>query len=565
MANKIQFKRGIKANLPILNVGEPAFTTDTNEFYIGNGSSNIEFSKQSDLNLLNTNVSNINMGLTNYISYGAKFAKTNSLKGDGITNDYTALNTLITSIGSNPTEIYFSSGTYIIGGSLTIPANIKLIFAKGAILSPSNGVTITINGCIEAGLYQIFTGSGTIAGTPNVSFIYPEWFGAVVGSDSTSAINKSIVFAGQAGGGLVVLQDGTYITSSVINIKYNNVVLIGSGNGTIISCNFATGNIFYAGRSSTSETAVENVEFRNMKIISTVTRTSGAVFYCQYAERFTFDNIWIAETGSNMYNGIFLDKFDNVLLSRILVYNCTNTGIRLNGLSDQSWGANVFLNNGSKIFNCNYGVHIAGAVGGLTIEDCDVIGNTMNIILDTTVANVKNREIFINQCFIDSAGNMGLQIGDNGVAYLQITGTWIASSGLISNGGGVDGNGINTTSNQYSDMNVVMSGCRIYNCFGSGMVINAGRWTINGCNIHTNGRGTLGGYGIYTPNIFPKILITGCQITDNGNPALGVGVQTIDGLNGFIISNNIIVNNKTAQIVDNSSTTNKIIENNLIS
>lgn len=41
MANKIQFKRGLKASLPALSVAEPAFCTDTEEFFIGNNG-NIE-------------------------------------------------------------------------------------------------------------------------------------------------------------------------------------------------------------------------------------------------------------------------------------------------------------------------------------------------------------------------------------------------------------------------------------------------------------------------------------------------------------------------------------------
>ncbi len=59
MANKIQIKRGAKANLPVLSVGEPAFTTDTKEFFIGDGSSNIEFAKQSDLDMANTKLSDL--------------------------------------------------------------------------------------------------------------------------------------------------------------------------------------------------------------------------------------------------------------------------------------------------------------------------------------------------------------------------------------------------------------------------------------------------------------------------------------------------------------------------
>lgn len=54
MSNKIQIKRGLKANLPILDSGEPGFTTDTKEFFIGDGSKNIEFAKQADLEINNT-------------------------------------------------------------------------------------------------------------------------------------------------------------------------------------------------------------------------------------------------------------------------------------------------------------------------------------------------------------------------------------------------------------------------------------------------------------------------------------------------------------------------------
>jgi len=45
MSQKIQVKRGVKANLPVLSVGEPAFTTDTNEIFVGNGTTNIGLAK----------------------------------------------------------------------------------------------------------------------------------------------------------------------------------------------------------------------------------------------------------------------------------------------------------------------------------------------------------------------------------------------------------------------------------------------------------------------------------------------------------------------------------------
>ena len=41
MANKIQFRRGLRKLLPTLSFAEPAYTSDTNEFFIGTGKGNV--------------------------------------------------------------------------------------------------------------------------------------------------------------------------------------------------------------------------------------------------------------------------------------------------------------------------------------------------------------------------------------------------------------------------------------------------------------------------------------------------------------------------------------------
>lgn len=52
MSNTIKLRRGLKANLPTLAQGEPAFTTDTNELYVGNGTSNNKIIGESDLDFI---------------------------------------------------------------------------------------------------------------------------------------------------------------------------------------------------------------------------------------------------------------------------------------------------------------------------------------------------------------------------------------------------------------------------------------------------------------------------------------------------------------------------------
>lgn len=68
---KIEFKRGTKDKLPTLAVGEPAFTTDTKEFFIGSDEGNIEFAKQNDLNTTNANVTNNTNTLNNLANVSA--------------------------------------------------------------------------------------------------------------------------------------------------------------------------------------------------------------------------------------------------------------------------------------------------------------------------------------------------------------------------------------------------------------------------------------------------------------------------------------------------------------
>lgn len=51
MANKIQIKRGLVANLPALNEGEPGLCTDTQDMYIGTSAGNIKLLKENFLNV----------------------------------------------------------------------------------------------------------------------------------------------------------------------------------------------------------------------------------------------------------------------------------------------------------------------------------------------------------------------------------------------------------------------------------------------------------------------------------------------------------------------------------
>jgi len=73
----------------------------------------------------------------------------------------TTLQSAVTAIGGSQALLKIPAGSWSIGANLTVPANITLKPERGAILSIANGVTLTISGALDAGLYQVFSWTGT--------------------------------------------------------------------------------------------------------------------------------------------------------------------------------------------------------------------------------------------------------------------------------------------------------------------------------------------------------------------------------------------------------------------
>ena len=61
--------------------------------------------------------------------------------------------------------IRIPKGTHDILTNMTIPSNICLEFDKGAFFNIASGVTLTVNSDIDAGIWEVYTGNGTVDGT----------------------------------------------------------------------------------------------------------------------------------------------------------------------------------------------------------------------------------------------------------------------------------------------------------------------------------------------------------------------------------------------------------------
>jgi len=98
--------------------------------------------------------------------------------------DFTNIDNAVSSL-VNGGPLVCPAKTYNINASsLTIPSNVELIMEKGAILNGTTAKTVTINGQLRAGIYQIFGSNVTVTlDTGVVDVVYPEWWG--LSSDST--------------------------------------------------------------------------------------------------------------------------------------------------------------------------------------------------------------------------------------------------------------------------------------------------------------------------------------------------------------------------------------------
>jgi hypothetical protein len=95
----------------------------------------------------------------------------------------TTIQAAITAISTDDRMILLTPGTWSITENLTIPANVGLKVMSGAVLDITNAKILTFQGQLEAGLYQIFSGLGTVVfgrdGGNNVVEVFPNWWGAV--------------------------------------------------------------------------------------------------------------------------------------------------------------------------------------------------------------------------------------------------------------------------------------------------------------------------------------------------------------------------------------------------
>ena len=251
---------------------------------------------------------NMSNAITQVKTWGGilEYPASYNAKGNGVTDDTSAFTKLLSAVGSDNATILLHK-TYQISQDITFPSNVTLWFLQGGQLKTASGKTITINGPIMAGVYEIFSGDGTISGSPKIREAYPQWFGAKGdgATNDTSAFNKTVSLVHAAGGGNVVVPPGNYVVKRRVVGSRSASILLKPGvsliglNATLIlqeNCTFIGGASTLA--ASTAITA--NVAYGD----TTITVSDPSIFAVG-------DTIGI-RVGNNAWDSVETKYFDMV-------------------------------------------------------------------------------------------------------------------------------------------------------------------------------------------------------------------------------------------------------------
>lgn len=369
------------------------------------------------------------------------------------------------------------------------------------------------------------------------------------------------------GFGVVYFPSGIYKIDSGLTCNQRDIKFIGASRSQILST-FTTGDILFVGPTTappndgTQDLGIQGLEIKNLDFQSSVKRTSGAAIHVQYSEHAVIENIrigklitvgsgpFLANIGTaKHYDGIFMEYSAAPTLSKLQVY-MSHTGIKICGnLAGGFWS---YFNYDGHIHGNwqiwgdrsagSTGIHIGGGLGGLRIEDGNMVWIETGVKVDKTLFNSINRELFFGHFFVDSCDGHGYDIKANSVNILKFDNCWIAGMGRGTQGltGYPYGAGINVET-QDASFKGLIDGIHLYSVSGTGVQTSGGAWTITGSNIYQVGMGTNGGDGIACLSSSQNnINISSNTITEIGNSTRGYGINLEETISNFVISANIV-------------------------
>lgn len=453
--------------------------------------------------------------------------------------------------------------------------NVYTLGSVGARWLSINGIPIA-----QIARYGLSTAESNASVTP-VNFSYPWGHILRYGTNTTpGTTDMTSAFAALALTGYIgyaPAQD--YLVSSAVNWLINYSGLVGDGPGTRILTNSATADIFLIGNNSTQ---ITGLRFESFRVWSTVQKSAGAAFNCRMIARSQFLNVhagslddYTSSGNTNLlYNGYLFNQFSVIDILGGEVVGWTLYGIKVNGSSTGTFGAEITLSDGLYITggsaaSTSIAMYLSGGSGGVYLDRVSIsLINGYGVYCDVlaTSSAYPNRElIFGGGATIDTCTNWGLYVASNSIALLEAAGLWVANCGNV----GTLAGGINTQPFGGGTVpELKLSDLQVYNNYYDGMQLSDCSLLLTGSIIRNNGVGTSGGHGLLIPDVATTPMnISGNFIHNNGagNAARGYGISLTSGSqNNFLIESNTLTANSQGSINDPAAnTTTAIVRNNV--
>ncbi len=314
-----------------------------------------------------------------------------------------SLSAAIASLGSTVCTLLIPTQVTMTQNS-TVPTTMALAIVKGGSIV-TTGYELTLNGPLEAGIYQIFSGTGEVHfGRGSIDEAYPEWWGA-----GTSTIQNACDALAPYGG-TVQLTNAAYANTSVIldSTDYDGIIIQGS------SARYSHVTLSSAGTAiqlGDDPGGIANVILRDFYLS---TPNSDIMIDVLNASQCEIRKIGIDSNGGGLgTKGIALFKSMSTVIDEISYGGNVNAeiGIYIADDSDGTVISNSYVK--GEATACTYSIYIDGAGSHAnTLIQGNIIGssNTSSII----VAAMGNTPLVqIKDNFFE--GSAGAQ-----VAYIQL-------------------------------------------------------------------------------------------------------------------------------------------------
>lgn len=188
--------------------------------------------------------------------------------------------------------------------------------------------------------------------------------------------------------------------------QFTNTLIFPSRNTTVLGSGQYSTTLRYAGASSAIDLiqvpgVAGNAAYGTIgrfSLLSTINMTGGFAFNVANESFLNLEGLRIGEqvapgAPSKLWDGLALNQIDFVRLTGFEIF-AENTGLYVAGpgVGPPVLPAFDVYVNGGKIANARTGIHIAGGVDGIQLDNLQVTTNTINVLIDSS-SGQKNQEI----------------------------------------------------------------------------------------------------------------------------------------------------------------------------